>query len=209
MAGIMKGYLEDLASIGQTSSDIFAHVSKAYEAVPSKTFPSSINTKVEAHNDCTSVLTILQLMDLVKAKYDEMKIDETWSTKDEQEEQIAALTAKLEQVQLSHEQLKKKLQAVNNQKKQNSAKRGQQESFSAMNNLNKKPKLDDSKWKWKEEPPRPGQTKRLHHGKSYYWCTYHKKWCLHTEAECRLKGHGIVGSNEIKGIARSAVYELH
>ena len=51
--------------------------------------------------------------------------------------------------------------------------------------------------KWKAEPPPAGTNSKMVNGKTYYWCTHHKKsgtlhieglWCLHKQADCCLKG---------------------
>ena len=51
--------------------------------------------------------------------------------------------------------------------------------------------------RWKSESPPAGTTTKTSNGKTYYWCKHHTKdgtltinglWCLHKQADCRLKG---------------------
>jgi hypothetical protein len=164
----INSYVNQLSALGTTTQDLFAHLTKAYKLVPDKHFQTYMSNKIDAHDDGTARLTSNQLMEIAKAKYDDMVETNTWMLQDEQDKQLVALTAQLEQVELNNKDLKSKL-----------AKRSKNRRQSNQSN--------NEKWKWKEVPPKSGQTTKTFEGKVYNWCTYHKKWTIHKPADCRLK----------------------
>jgi len=159
--------------MGETTQDLFAHLTRAYKAVPDKFFKNYIVNKIDTHNDGTARLTSDELMDIAKAKYDEMTQDNTWMANEEAEAKLVALHAQLEQVELKN----KRYEAQRRKNKSDDKKPKKKQTKST----------DNDKWKWKEQTPRPGQTTRTVNGKTYHWCVYHKKWCLDNSDGCRLK----------------------
>jgi len=137
-------------------------------------------------------LTTDELMDVAKAKYDEMVQEGTWMANEEAEAKLVALQAQLEQVELKN----KKYEAQRRKSRPDNKQKTKQNKSSASTN---------DKWKWKEQKPRPGQTTRLVNGKTYHWCVHHAKWCLHKSDECRLKP--AVHNDLPDGQARQAVLD--
>lgn len=171
----LNSYVQELAATGQTTEDMFAHITKAYRLVPNREFKTYIQNRIDEHNDGTRPLTTVQLMDKAKSKFDEMNESKTWTSEDDTEKQLVALTAQLEQIQLTNKRLNKKFKANTPSK-----------DFKRKNK-NKKFEKDDAKWKWKDSPPKKGETTKVFQGKTYYFCVYHRKWTLHKPDECRLK----------------------
>lgn len=174
----INSYVQQLHALGTTTQDLFAHLTKAYKSVPDKAFRTYMSNKIDAHDDGTHKLTAQQLMALAKAKYDDMVEENLWMIQDDTDKQLVALTAQLEQVEIQNKGLKAKLQQGKRPNTQ------QKKPFWKKGNNNKK---QSDKWKWKETPPKTGQTTKTFEGKTYNWCIYHKKWTLHKPSECRLK----------------------
>lgn len=57
----LNSYVQQLASHGEHTEDLFAHLCKAYRLVPDAGFKTYILQRIDAHNDGTLVLTPLQL----------------------------------------------------------------------------------------------------------------------------------------------------
>ena len=122
-------------------------------------------------------------MAFAKKKYDELVEDKVWMLKDETEQQLIALTAQLQQI---HKTNKPKLTKQNN--KGLSYRRN--EGKSPITSRKPTPltsNANQDKWAWKSNAPKPGQaTSKVVGGKTYFWCTHHKKWTLHKPEDCRL-----------------------
>lgn len=170
----INSYVQQLHALGTTTQDLFAHLTKAYKSVPDKAFNLYINSRINAHDDGTNRMTAEQFMSVAKTKYDEMITDGIWMTQDDTDKQLVALTAQLEQVEIKN----KNLQAKVNQNKPQSR---------TYNNNRRTGQSSSNKWKWKDIPPKSGQTTKKFEGKTYNWCPHHKKWTLHKPSVCRLK----------------------
>lgn len=176
----INGYVQQLHALGTTTQDLFAHLTKAYKQVPDKAFKTYISNKIDDHDDNTHRLTAEQLMDLARAKYDEMVEDNIWMLQDDADKQLVALTAQLEQVEIQNKGLQSKLQR-NFKRKDAPSKQGKRNWRKGKGNAN------NDKWKWKEIPPKPGQKNKTFEGKTYNWCIHHERWTLHTSSACRHK----------------------
>ena len=174
----IQAIVQKLAANGETTQDLFAHLTKAYKKVPDRAFAIYITGKINSHNDGTNVLTAEQLMEYAKNKYDELVAENEWMIGDATEQQLIALTAQLEQVKMSNNNLRqqmRKQKGVQNKK---------------MPNQDKTKRTNDAKWAWKMIAPKHGERTKVFEGKTYFWCKYHKKWTLHKSTECRLVKEG-------------------
>jgi hypothetical protein len=176
----IDAYVQQLASSGETTQDMFAHLSQAYKLVPDKNFKNYITAKVDAHDDRSQLITARELMSLAKNKFDELTHDKIWMTADS-EAKLVTLTIHLEE---ENNQLRKRL---GNNKPRATSERGKPKPKAQAEVRRPKPRdgSKSSKWDWKLEPPNPGQATRHFEGKAYFWCTNHKAWCLHKTGECR------------------------
>lgn len=170
----IEAYVQKLAANGETTEDLFAHLTRAYRAIPDKEFHSYITARIDAHNDQTATLTPKQLMNKAKSKYDELVESSTYMQEDETTKKLVALTAQLRQMEIKGKNSKK------DNKKDNKKRdiKGKNKS---------KGKTKEDKWKWKQVAPKPNEAKTKQvGGKTYTWCKHHFAWTLHKEVECRL-----------------------
>ena len=167
----IETYIKKLAANGETTEDLFAHLTKAYKTVPDKEFHNYITARIDAHNDGTTVLTTKQLMSKAKSKYDELVESNTYMQEDETVKKLVALTAQLQQMEIKAKNWKKNKDDKKNNNKGKS----------------KDKKKKDDLWKWKKVAPKSGESKTKQvKGKTYNWCAHHTAWTLHKESECRL-----------------------
>ena len=180
--------VQRLASSGETSEDLFAHLTKAYKQVPDKAFGAYIRKKIDDHNDGSIVLTTSQLMHFAKSKYNEIIKEGEWMSASA-DSQLVALTAQLEQINMDNKNLKR--QWEDRRAKQVKCGRNDKPKGKGPKQGPRTPGAgaDKSKWAWKDQTPKPGQHTRIFEGKTYHWCKFHKKWTLHKSAECRLARH--------------------
>lgn len=101
----MDAYVQQLASSGETTQDMFAHLSQAYKLVLDKSFKNYITAKVDAHDDHICWITAQELMSLTKNKFDKLMHDKLWMTADS-EAKLVTLTIHLEE---ENNQLRKRL----------------------------------------------------------------------------------------------------
>mmetsp|Transcript_89540 Transcript_89540/g.175255 ORF Transcript_89540/g.175255 Transcript_89540/m.175255 type:complete len:518 (+) Transcript_89540:268-1821(+) len=192
---IINAYVQKLASGGNVSEDLFAHLTKAYKKVPDKAFAAYMRSKIDSHNDGTSVITSNELMAFAKTKYEELKSEGEWMLEDT-EQKLVALTAQLEQINIRNKALAKRVADASKTKpKTHKPKPG-----------NKPKRPNDGKWAWKSVHPKPGETSKRFEGKTYYWCRHHKKWTLHKTEDCRMANR--VATHQPNQVdALQAVYE--
>ena len=171
--------MHELASSGETTQDLFAHLTRAYKAVPDEEFHRYISNVIDDHNSGRDVIDANRLMQFAKANYDELVEAGKWLKSQAREQQLVALTAQLEQIELKNRQLRNQLKKSGNK------------TTPPPKNTKTKPGKpgtpNKNKWAWKDVKPKSGQTTKVVDGKTYYWCQYHKKWTLHKSEECRLK----------------------
>ena len=179
----INGYIQQLSANGETSVDVFAHVSRAYKNVKDDEFKRYMNSIIDNHNDGTRTITYSALMDKAKTKYEELKQEGIWLKRGHTKEDLVALTAQLDQVKLQNKQLANKLKKGQQYPPKNPNKGGKPKD--------KNKKATANKWAWKDVKPKPNQTKIEFEGKTYYWCIYQKKWTLHKSEECCLNKEGL------------------
>ena len=175
----VNGLLQDLNGYGQDDvPDLTVHLFDSYSKVPDKIFREMIGKK---HNDYllgSSTIDHEELMNFATTAYNVRKADLSmpWLEKSEEQQQIEALNAELDEL--------KKSQVRNSKKKKPTSKA---DKISKKGDGKKSDKYKD-KWAWKEVPPKEGEPKvKQVNGKTYHWCRYHNAWTIHTEEECNLK----------------------
>ena len=122
-------------------------------------------------------------------KYNKRKLENQWGVRSQEEEQIVALTAQVQQL-LKDKNLKltrsvesKLRQGTINKKKEltKTVNKGRQKEKG-------KKKSSDNKWAWKKVPPKQGESRTKTVGlKTYNWCKDHMAWVCHDPAECDLR----------------------
>ena len=204
----INSYVQQLHALGETSQDVFAHLSQAYKSVPDRAFKIYITNKIDDHNDGTRRMTTNQLMSTAKAKYDEMVTDETWMEQDETDKQLVALKAEVHQLQLDKKALTKKVNQKPNDQQGGAQGEGKPGKGKGKGKNKKKKGSDDKKYAWKKVAPSAGESKtKVVDGKTYHWCKHHQAWTLHEPKDCRLKDHQDAPSKRTEGAGYQAVYD--
>ena len=164
----------DLAAGGGELTDLFVYLFKAYLVVKDRDFVEYMKRKKEAYDEGTLV-SPTELMDLALTKYKQRTQANEWCTPTEEEKQIVALAAQLQQAKSTIANLKKGRQSRSDNKSS---------STSRSDTDKDKDKADQS---WKKQKPRPGQKTRKYKGETYTWCEHHKMWTNHDVDTCRAK----------------------
>ena len=150
----------DLASYGETSTDLLLYLFRAYQASSDAEFNRYIKDKHNTYNEGTD-MTVTELMTNTETKYKTLLQANAWCQPSPEQAQIIALQSTITKLTAAA----KKYTKTGEPKKQ----RGDQ-YVSA----------------WKYENPKKAATKQSG-DKTYYWCTNHKggMWVLHKPEDCR------------------------
>jgi hypothetical protein len=91
--------IRDLASGGETSTDLLVYLFEAYLKVKDKSFLRFIEHKKEDYDDGSKEITVDALLDLALVKYNQLKQSGTWlsKTKIHDHEQVFILLSQLQQ----------------------------------------------------------------------------------------------------------------
>ena len=192
--------VQRLSANGETTEDLFAHLTKAYKKVPDKAFAAYMNNKIDDHNDGTAPLSSSELMSFAKRKFEEISSEGGWML-GSTETELIALTAQLEQVKLENHRLQRHAPARGAFPHNNAGPANKARPRTPRAETGK------DKWAWKSQKPKPGQSTRQFEGKTYHWCRYHKKWTLHQSEECRLARQQPAKANHGGPVAMQAVLE--
>ena len=180
----INGYGESISD-----EELVLHLFAAYVQVPDEDFKTLIKAERSKYSLGNAQLKHQDLMHTAKDIYD-MRLSnlvEPYMAKSTEQIQIEALTAQLELAKTTRNHNKTNLSS----KKQRSAKKKKAAAAAAAVAKKDSKKNDGEKkadaWAWKKDPPKEGEPKTKQvKGKTYNWCIHHKKWCLHTEAECQI-----------------------
>ena len=159
---------------GNTSDDLFMHVMLAYLTVKDKDFTDDIKSlkrkKERGERECS----VEELLEYGHNAWLPLSTHGTYNKPTDEEQQIIALTAKLEQVAEERAGLDKKLSAFASR-------------HTGKNATGGKFKGKRSDPKWMLQPPTNGKLTMTFAGEIWTWCPIHKKWGNHKEQDCRLK----------------------
>ena len=204
-----------LTAHGATTEDLFAHLTKAYLSVPDDSFRTYIGGKIDSHNDSTSPLTVDQLMNFAKTKYDELKKSGTWlKTNKGKAPRYLSMSARLQQAEKEREDLQKKLAQLQirreAQQRTTVVPRTPRSPALVQNSRNdRRPNGSRNKWAWKKVRGNTRVRTKEFEGKTYHWCGHHNQWTLHQEANCRLApGNGNANATPRPIASHSAVLEF-
>jgi hypothetical protein len=160
----VKAQVTALAHRNQESSDLSINLFKGYEAANNAEFRVLIRRMVNNYEEGRDV-TVSNLMVATDMKHQARKLNKKWSALTKEQEQILALTARVEQ--LKSQKMPKLIP-----KKPPTG---------------KKPKKDN-KWAWKDILPKDGKPgTKLFEGKQCHCnCPFHKdQWVCHPVEECK------------------------
>ena len=179
----VKGQQEGLKARGEDCPDLMINLFKGYNACADPDFRRYVLDKKDKYHDGEDI-TPEKLMKDALNKFKTMKLEGTWRIKSPEEQQIIALSAKVDELKDQNLKLSK---AVQNAGKQGSSKSNSQTKSGgggkgkSKSNSNKgKGKSNSNQHSWKQQPPKPGDpTSKTVDGKIYNWCKYHEAWVQH------------------------------
>ena len=138
------------------------------------------------------------IMMKAKTKYDMLLAnkDRPFGTPSDEEQQVIALKAELEQFKDTNfklsKQLKSKLRpttglsttAPKTNSSHNTPRTSNQTTRNQKNTSSRRRQKQDEAWK--KMAPKPGEQKTIkRENKTWDWCIHHLAWCLHSSEECR------------------------
>ncbi len=195
--------LNQLLARGEGADDKEDILFATYQHVPDTEFRKYMSQKKDDYYDNINDMVNADyriIMMKAKTKYDMLLAnkDRPFGTPSDEEQQVIALKAELEQFKDTNfklsKQLKSKLKATssgNPQRATTSSSTPKTSNQTARNpkstNNRRRQKQDEA---WKKTSPKPGEPKTIKRdNKTWHWCIHHLAWCLHSSEECR-KGKG-------------------
>ena len=106
---LVESLVKKLAANGEQTEDLFAHITREYKNIPDAKFHPYITAHIDNHNDGTSILSSKDLMNKAKAKYGEILENKAWMQQGENEKQLVALTAQIQQVDIKNQSLTRRV----------------------------------------------------------------------------------------------------
>ena len=160
-----------LTSSGESDRSIAANLFRILKAAPNKEFVTWVLSKQTIWDEGLP-FDLENFMKNAKSKYNSLMKDNLWDAKVQtaddikKETQIAALTSKLENLEV--------LLAT------------QSKAFTTFRDNNSNKSNPQSQKSWRNTPPASGKPETiLRNGKSYYWCEKHGFWSpSHGTADC-------------------------
>jgi hypothetical protein len=161
----VKTLKSSMESYGETYPELLVNLFSAYQTVEDDDFHAYVMMRKGMWEDGTLTFTPNQLMNLVENHYKSRVENGTWKMVTKKDERIVALEAQVSALTTT---------SSNNSKKTGITKEER-----------------DKKYAWKLEPPTSEAGKKevkTFENRQYHWCTKHKSWTLHTDAECKGVG---------------------
>jgi hypothetical protein len=161
----VKMQVATLSARGETTNDLLMNLFKAHEVADDADFKDFVKRKENEHEEGKDV-DVDNLMEDAVAKHNARNLKKEWSAPTKEQDQILALTARVEQLTKSE---------------------AKQPSASVVAPVVSK-KGKNSVWAWKDVKPKDGEpvTKDFK-GKHCHWdaCGFHsKRWTCHTTDKC-------------------------
>jgi hypothetical protein len=182
-----KEQLETLEAGGEGTTELITNLFKGYARAKDDTFREWVRSKKLEYND--GIYNInpngVDFMNAARKHYKDLLLSKEWMKADDKQQSILALQTEIEEV---------KAQAARAKRKNEGAGK----------------RTSSNEWAWKKVPPRPGEPKtKKYKGKTYYWCTNHKMWCLHKPSECKLRSENAKndGKKSSKDKLKMKVYQ--
>lgn len=162
--------VDELAAMGETSNDLTVNLFAAYNKVPNTKFTSMVEHLENNWEMGSEKITPKFLMQTTTDKYYSLKQQDRWETVTQEQEGHLALSARIKKLEEGSKPSTKK-------------------------NGEKKKKEKWYKNTWVTKPPKDGKLTMERNGKTWKWCTFHKRWCDHHVNECRAKKKAEAKSN--------------
>jgi hypothetical protein len=173
----------DLAAGGQESSDLLVYLFLAYLTIKDSNFKRFIERKKEDYDDGKETITANTLMDQALNKFNQLTQAKTWNKKSPEQEQLIALTARLEEANSKIAELSKKKPKGGPNKDEPSADSSDPDKDKDTKNGTRQHRQDFGDWKWKRND---NETEMERNGTKYYWCDHHG-WGKHRTTSCHTE----------------------
>jgi hypothetical protein len=169
----------DLASGGQTSTDLLVYLFSAYQTVEDHAFRMFIDRKKEDHDDGRGSITMQSLMIDADAKYNQLTQAKTWKTPTHDVQSVFALAALLK---ASTKQLKQLSRTDNNDDSSKATTWTGNDTFSTQDDMKQNGlQLRYPAWRFERNKR---ATKLTKDNKIYYWCDTLNMWAAHAPKNC-------------------------
>jgi hypothetical protein len=192
--------LNQLLARGEGADDKEDILFAAYQHVPDAEFRKYMSQKKDDYYDNINDMANADyrtIMLKAKTKYDMLMAnkDRPFGSPSDEEQQVIALKAELEQFKDSNfklsKQLKSKLKTSTSGNTQRASTASstprtsnQSTTRNPKNNSNRRRQKEDETWK--KTAPKAGESKTIKKdNKTWHWCIHHIAWCLHSSDECR------------------------
>ena len=191
--------LNQLLARGEGADDKEDILFATYQHVPDTEFRKYMSQKKDDYYDNINDMVNADyriIMMKAKTKYDMLLAnkDRPFGTPSDEEQQVIALKAELEQFKDTNfklsKQLKSKLKATSPGNpprattSSSTPKTSNQTTRNPKNTNNRRRQKQDEAWK--KTSPKPGEPKTIKRdNKTWHWCIHHLAWCLHSSEECR------------------------
>ena len=190
----VQSQIDGLAARGEVTSDLLVNLFKGYKMVKDRPFLDYLQTIENGHEDGSAVVDAPNLMLRAVNFYKNRLTCKQWEQKSQQERDVLALEAKVEQLQKNVR--RKAKQAQGSPMKLT----GQATRQSKDVKKDQKPVKPD--WLLKHTPPKPNAIKRYRewNGTKWYWCCKENggkcggAWRAHLPSQC--KGYSKQGKSK-------------
>lgn len=162
---------------GEESNDLFMHVMKAYLICKDKDFVAEIKDLQRKYIRGDLPRELPDLMLAAQNEFQRLMQDKTYNKPSQEEAQLIALTAKLEQETEARAKLEKKYQSFKSRQD-----KGKDTSAEDKDKREKQKKKDEA---WMFVPDPNGKLTMMRSGAEWIWCTEHQKWGKHELKDCR------------------------
>ena len=174
----VNNLIERLETAGETSQDLFIQVFNAYKVCPDEDFQQELKAQARLYKEGKINRSTGDLMAWGLQIFIELMEADTYGKPSKSDQEIMALTAKLEETNENNNKLKKQLTQITQGQGEKREKRGDKKG-----KKDKKSDLPNWAIPTNEQSAGPKQ----HKGKDFFYCFEHKKWGRHKTDDCQVR----------------------
>lgn len=176
--------IKKLKQSGEKSDDLFLNVLNSYKICPDQDFKDEYKVHSRKYKEGQLPKNVDELMKWGLKHFNELTEAKTYGQPSKQDQEIIALTAKLEKAEKSHQTIQKQLTQI--------TKSGGDNTNKKKNGGNKKKDGGNNKKKfdapdWGKPTGNDSRGPRKYKEEDWYYCSTHQAWVKHKPAECRKK----------------------
>ena len=181
----VQSQIDGLAAQGVVTSDLLVNLFKGYKMVKDKPFIDYLQAIENGHEDGSAVVDAPHLMLRAVNFYKNRITHKQWEQKSQQERDVLALEAKVEQLQKNVQRKAKQVQVPPIKLTGKASRQGK--------DAKKDQKPVNPEWLLKHTPPKPDAIKRYRewNGTKWYWCCEANggkcggAWRAHLSSQCK------------------------